>query len=133
LEIKGVEMEEGSEENVINIVDKQVFSISKLPSGIILRCIIKRTNNFLNMLSPEYDLYLANGLKHILSAKKYPLRNRELFKFSTNPIRFSEPNLLSIMHANVNHNVYWMLNLPKKIGEHELSIVDLVIGYYKLK
>lgn len=45
-------MEEGSEENVINIVDKQVFSISKLPSGIILRCIIKRTNNFLNMLSP---------------------------------------------------------------------------------
>ena len=37
------------------------------------------------------------------------------------------------MHANVNHNVYWMLNLPKKIGQHDLSIVDLVIGYYKLK
>jgi len=76
--LKGVEVEPKKQDSgvSITIVDKKVFSMCKLPSGIVLRCIIKRTSSFLNMLSPEYDLYLANGLKHIISAKKYPMRNR---------------------------------------------------------
>ena len=87
----------------------------------------------MNIISPEYDLYLANGLQHIMSAKKYPMRNRELFKFSTDPVKFTEPHLLSIMHANVHHTIYWLLDQPKRIGEFDLSIVELVIGYYRLK
>jgi len=110
-----------------------MFSISKLPSGIVLRCIIKRTSSFLNMLSPEYDLYLANGLKHIVSAKKYPMRNRELFKFSTDPVNFMDSSLLAVMHANINHNIYWLLDLPKKINGFDVSLLRLIIGYYRLK
>lgn len=84
-------------------------------------------------MSPEFDLYLANGLKHILSAKKYPLRNRELFKFSVNPLRFDIENQIAAMHANVNHNIYWVLDQPRRIGDMDLSLIYLVIGYYKLK
>ena len=72
----------------VTITDKRTFNISKLPSGIILKCIIKRTSSILSLMSPEFDLYIANGLKHIVSAKKYPLRNRELFRFSINPLKF---------------------------------------------
>lgn len=121
------------DESSIKIVDKRLFAISRLPSGIILRCLIKRSNSFMNLISPEYDLYLANGLKHILSTKKYPMRNRELFKFSTDPVKFSDQHLLSVMHANSTHNVYWMLDLPKRVGELDLSFVQLVVGYYRLK
>lgn len=85
------------------------------------------------MLSPEYDLYLANGLKHIVSAKKYPMRNRELFKFSTDPVNFMDSSLLAVMHANINHNIYWLLDLPKKINGFDVSLLRLIIGYYRLK
>jgi hypothetical protein len=37
------------------------------------------------------------------------------------------------MHANVNHNIYWVLDLPRRIGDMDLSLIYLVIGYYKLK
>lgn len=104
-----------------------------MPSGIILRCILKRTNSFVNFLSPEYDLYLANGLKHILSAKKYPMRNRELFKFSTDPVNFNDENLISVLNANTNHYIYWLLDMPRKIKDLNLSFVQLVVGYYRLK
>lgn len=87
----------------------------------------------MNLISPEYDLYLANGLKHILSAKKYPMRNRELFKFSTDPVKFSDQSLISVMHANSSHNIYWMLDPPKRIGEMDLSFIQLVVGYYRIK
>jgi hypothetical protein len=110
-----------------------MFSISKLPSGIILRCKIKRTTSFFNILSPEYDLYLANGLKHIVSAKKYPMRNRELFKFSTDPVNFMDSSLIAVMHANINHNIYWLLDLPKKLNGFDISVLRLIIGYYRLK
>lgn len=99
----------------INIVDKPLFSMSRLPSGVVLRCIIKRSSSFLNLLSPEYDLYLANGLKHIVSAKKFPMRNRELFKFSTDPYNYADSNILGVMHTNPNHNIYWLLDLPKYV------------------
>lgn len=36
------------------------------------------------------------------------------------------------MHANVKHNLYWVLDLPRRIGELDLSLIYLVIGYYKL-
>lgn len=117
----------------ITITDKKLFCISKLPSGIALQCIIKRSSSILNLMSPEYDLYLCNGLKHILSAKRYPLRNRELFKFSVDPLKFSEGNQLAIMHANTNHNIYWLLDRPRRLGELDLSLIYLVVGYYKLK
>jgi hypothetical protein len=133
--LKGVKIGKESNSKIVSITitDKKVFSISKLPSGIILQCIIKRTSSILNLMSPEFDLYLANGLKHILSAKKYPLRNRELFKFSVDPLKFNEANQLAVMHANVNHNIYWVLDQPRRIGDMDLSFIYLVIGYYKLK
>lgn len=37
------------------------------------------------------------------------------------------------MHANVNHNIYWLLDQPRRMGELDLSFVYLVLGYYKLK
>lgn len=37
------------------------------------------------------------------------------------------------MHANVNHNIYWVLDRPRRIGDMDLSFVYLVVGYYKLK
>ena len=37
------------------------------------------------------------------------------------------------MHANVSHNIFWLLDNPKKIEDIDLSFVFLVIGYYKLK
>lgn len=61
------------------------------------------------------------------------MRNRQLYKFSNDPVNFNDANLLSVMHANTNHNIYWLLDLPKKIGEIDLSLVHLVVGYYKLK
>lgn len=39
------------------------------PSGIILKCIIKKTGSILNLVCPDFDLYLANGLKHVLAPK----------------------------------------------------------------
>jgi hypothetical protein len=37
------------------------------------------------------------------------------------------------MHANANHNIYWVLDQPRKIGDVDLSLIYLVIGYYKVK
>lgn len=37
------------------------------------------------------------------------------------------------MHANVNHNIYWVLDQPRRIGGMDLSFIYLVIGYYKIK
>ena len=37
------------------------------------------------------------------------------------------------MHANVNHNIYWLLHPPKKMKDMELSIVDMLVGYYRIK
>ena len=37
------------------------------------------------------------------------------------------------MHANVNHNLFWLLDKPKPIEDLELSFVYLVIGYHKMK
>jgi hypothetical protein len=49
------------------------------------------------------------------------------------PVKFTDQNLLSILHANTNHNIYWLLDLPKRIGEFDLSYLQLVVGYYKMK
>ena len=98
-----------------------------------MRCIIKRSTDIWKKISPEYDLYLANGLKHILSVKKYPLSNRGLFKFSTNMLRFNDNTVLATMHANVSHNIYWLLHPPRNIKGINLSIVEMLVGYYKLR
>jgi len=37
------------------------------------------------------------------------------------------------MHANVNHNIYWLLDQPRRIGELDLSFIHLVLGYFKLR
>ena len=37
------------------------------------------------------------------------------------------------MHANNNHNIYWVLDQPRRIGNVDLSLIYLVIGYYKIK
>ena len=37
------------------------------------------------------------------------------------------------MHANVSHNIYWLLHPPKNIKGIELSIVEMLVGYYKLR
>lgn len=78
-EIKGMKIIESKsmeDDTSLVIYDKNLLVMSKLPSGIILKCLIKRSEGILNKISPEFDLYLANGLKHVLSAKKYPWRNR---------------------------------------------------------
>jgi len=100
----------------ITIIDRKTFSQAVLPPGIILKCIIRRNNSFINLISPEFDLYLSNGHDYVLTAKRYPLNDRELFKFSTDPNSFSESTLLGIMHANENHNIYWLLDQPHRIS-----------------
>ena len=127
--IKGVELEKKGEVVDLTITDKKVFNISKLPSGIILQCILKRTSS---LLTSEFDLYLTNGLRHVVSAKKYPFRNRELFKFSMDPVRWDDKNTLAIMHANANHNIYWLLDPPRRIGVTDFSYVLGVVGYYRI-
>jgi hypothetical protein len=37
------------------------------------------------------------------------------------------------MHANTNHNIYWLLDLPKNINGLEISLLHLIVGYYRLK
>jgi hypothetical protein len=37
------------------------------------------------------------------------------------------------MHANVSHNIYWLLDLPKRLDNLDLSLIQLVVGYYKLR
>lgn len=57
----------------INIVNKKELAESALPPGIILKCIIRRSSSF---ISPEFDIYLQNGLKHILSSQKFSLAKK---------------------------------------------------------
>ena len=61
------------------------------------------------------------------------MRNRELFKFSTDPVNFMGSSLLAVMHANINHNMYWLLDLPKKLNGVDVSLLRLIICYYRLK
>jgi hypothetical protein len=37
------------------------------------------------------------------------------------------------MHANTNHNIYWLLDTPKKLNGFDISLIRLIIGYYRLK
>lgn len=37
------------------------------------------------------------------------------------------------MHANTNHNIYWLLDLPKTINGLDISLLHLIVGYYRLK
>jgi hypothetical protein len=37
------------------------------------------------------------------------------------------------MHANASHNIYWLLDIPKKVDELDLSLIYLLIGYYRMK
>lgn len=37
------------------------------------------------------------------------------------------------MHANSNHNIYWLLDQPRKIGSTDFSYLYLVVGYYRLR
>lgn len=37
------------------------------------------------------------------------------------------------MHANTNHNIYWLLDLPKSINGLDISLLHLIVGYYRLK
>lgn len=53
---------------MIKITNKLELVMSRLPPGIILKCIIRRPSDIFN---PEFDFYINNGMKHIISAKKY--------------------------------------------------------------
>ena len=81
-------------------------------------------------MSPEYDLYLENGLKHLVSAKKNSFRNRQLFQLSTKISVFNKP-IRSLM-ANVLHNTYWLVDEPKVIQKKKISYLDLLIQYKPL-
>ena len=59
-------------------------------------------------MNPEFDLYLENGLKHLISAKKNTFRNRELFQISTKIEDYQGP--IRTLMANVPHNTYWLLD-----------------------
>lgn len=37
------------------------------------------------------------------------------------------------MHANQSHNAFWMLRPPQKLDGMEMSLLDLVISYSRLK
>ena len=48
-------------------------------------------------------------------------------------MKFGGESELAVMHANVNHNIYWVLDQPRRIGDLDLSFLYLVVGYYKLR
>jgi hypothetical protein len=61
----------------------------------------------MKLMNPVYDLYLSNGLKHLVSAKRNTFRNREAFQLTTDLVDFNHP-IRSLM-ANVKHNNFWLL------------------------
>jgi hypothetical protein len=59
-ELKGVKIHSNplNEDVQVEIIDKDLFVSSKIPPGVILKCKLKRSSGFFNLMSPEYDLYL---------------------------------------------------------------------------
>ena len=77
-DIKGLKLEvdPDSQEVNIEIVNKMELAMSPLPPGVMLKCTIRRSKNFLNLINPEFDLHITNGFKHMISAKKFSLKTR---------------------------------------------------------
>jgi len=48
-------------------------------------------------------------------------------------VKFTDSTILAVMHANTNHNIYWLLDLPKTINGLDISLLHLIVGYYRLK
>lgn len=90
---------------MIKITNKEQLVLSRLPPGIILKCIIRRSTDIFN---PEFDFYLNNGLKHMISAKKYSLAKKEIFKMSLELGKYRDRDIIGCIMANTAHNVYWM-------------------------
>jgi hypothetical protein len=108
-----------------------LFVSSKIPPGIILKCKLKRSKGFFSLMNPEFDLYLENGLKHLISARKNLFRNRELFYLSTQVSNFDRP--VRTLMANVLHNTYWLVDAPRVIDKKKISYLDLMIEYQPLE
>lgn len=110
----------------INIVNKKELAESPLPPGIALNCIIRRSPNFIN---PEFDIYLHNGLKHIMSAKKYSLSKCDVFKIYSEMGKYTESCQIATITANTVHNNYWVTTPSSEEGE---CSVRGLITYEKL-
>ena len=65
-------------------------------------------------------MYLHNGLKHLLGAKKYSLAKNEVFKIYSELGKFDENHQSGTIIANTVHNIYW-LGTPSEFDESEIK------------
>lgn len=84
----------------------------------MLKCLIRRSSAFIN---PEYDLYLHNGLKHLLSAKKYSLAKNEVFKLYSELGKYDDNYQIASIIANTVHSVYWVTTQPQNVNTCEIK------------
>lgn len=68
------------------------------------------------MINPQFDMYITNGFKHMISAKRYSMKNRELFKFSLDIGKYEAQECIARMNANLLHNEYWIVGRDQDIG-----------------
>lgn len=108
---------------IIKITNKKELVLSRLPPGIILKCIIRRSSDIFN---PEFDFYLNNGLKHIISAKKYSLAKKEIFKLSLELGKYRDGDIIGSIMANTVHNTYWIYKQETRNQEIEHDIKGVV-------
>lgn len=84
----------------------------------------------MSMMSPEYDLYLENGLKHLVSAKKNVFKSKELFYLSTKMSNFDKP--IRTLMSNNPHSTFWLVDEPRLIDRKMISYLDILIDYKPL-
>jgi tubby-related protein 1 len=58
--------------------------VSAIPRGKILHCTIRRDKSGLNHFYPQYDVYISQGFKYMMSCKKRAGSTSSNYAFSTN-------------------------------------------------
>ena len=113
------------------IHDKKALLTSQIPSGIKLKCKLKRRKDLLSFLSPEYDFYLESGFKHLLSAQKQMLSQSKVFKLSMDVGQYSDRSILCNLQCNALHNHYLLIGQQDPKLPYRLMYGEITYGKLK--
>lgn len=68
----------------------------------------------------------------MISAKKYSLAKKEIFKLSLELGKYRERDIIGCIMANTAHNVYWMYRRVLESEEDSKKEIKCVVRYEKI-
>jgi tubby-related protein 1 len=94
-----------------SIQNRRLFLVSPVPKGMVAQCIIKRDKSWFSRFFPHYDLYLSDGNKYLMSAKRRTANTTSNYLISAdkNDMEVKSQNYLGKVRSNfygTQFNVY---------------------------